>query len=48
MTYGMKYQNRKTTKHPQMGRDTSNHKRIAKHPQMGGDNSNPKRTAKHP
>ena len=32
MTYGMKYQNKKTTKHQQMGGDTSNPKRTTKHP----------------
>ena len=44
MTYGMKYQNKKTTKHQQMGGDTSNPKRTTKHPQMGGEASNPKKT----
>ena len=43
MTYGMKYQKKKTTKHQQM--DTSNPetlipKKINKHPQMRGDTSN--------
>jgi len=37
----MKYQNKKTTKHPQMGEDTSNPKKIAKHLQMGGNTLNP-------
>ena len=47
MTYGIKYQNKKTTKHQQMGGDTSNPKRTTKHPQMGEETSNPKKTTKH-
>ena len=48
MTYGMKYQNPKTTKYPQTGGDTSNPKKATKYPQTVGDTSNPKKMAKHP
>ena len=48
MIYGMKkYQNPKTTKHPQIEGDTSNPNQAIKHLQIGEDTSNPKKITKH-